>query len=99
MPATSSYSCIIRVVEEHREEEGDEFWVITSDDLPGLLLGGRDLEALRADTPEAIRILFDKNYGLDVHVLRATEPRKLASGVPEAELSPPFAWTAIPTAA
>lgn len=97
--ATTTYSCVIRVTEECSTEDGTEFWVLTSNDLPGLLLGGRDLDALRADVPDAIRILFRENYGMEVRVLRATEPKALASGVPEAEHPPPVTWTAIPQAA
>ncbi|MFH0342350.1 MAG: hypothetical protein ACHBNF_09525 [Chromatiales bacterium] len=44
------------------------FWTITSKHLPGLFLGGQDLDALRKDLPEAIRLLFLLNYKMKVEV-------------------------------
>ena len=99
MSATASYSCLIRVEEEHHTDEEDEFWTLTSEDLPGFLLGGRDIESLRADIPVAIRAIFKHNYDMEVNVLRVTEPQNIAQNIPEADLAPPKAWTAIPLAA
>lgn len=42
------------------------FWTITSNELPGLFLGGQDLAALRKDLPAAIELLFRLNYKLDI---------------------------------
>ena len=48
----------IHIKEELRE---GGYWVITSDDLDGLLLCGKSLEILRADIPAAIELLTDLN--------------------------------------
>lgn len=54
-------------------EDGN--WMITSDDLPGLILGGKDLPALLRDLPKAVKILLEKNYGMShVTVDRAVSP-------------------------
>ena len=97
--ATTAYSCVIPVKEEHVTDEygGDDFWMLTSDVLPGFVLGGRDLDAVHADMPDAIRILFKENYGMDVDVRRVTTPESLKEGS-RAPLAPK-AWTAIPLAA
>ncbi len=60
------YSCVIPVKEEHVTDETgtDHFRVLTSDVLPGFVLGGRDLEALHSDVPDAIRILFKEDAEL-----------------------------------
>lgn len=99
--AKSSYSCVIPVTQECiKDETGtDEFWTLTSDSLPGFVMGGRDLEAMHSDVPDAIRILFKHNYDMDVDVFRVTAPQDIARDIPESELSTPEAWTAIPQAA
>ena len=99
--AKSSYSCVIPVAQEFiKDETGtDKFWTLTSDSLPGFVMGGRDLDALHSDVPDAIRILFKHNYDMDVDVLRVTAPQDIARDIPESELSAPEAWTAIPQAA
>ena len=99
MPATASYSCIIRLKAELKTDNGEQFWTLTSDDLPGLLLGGRDPMALYADTPAVIRSLFKHNYGMDVTVLRAAEVKALAEDTHQPKFSHPGIWTAIPIAA
>lgn len=44
------------------------FWTVTSKHLPGLFLGGQDLDALRKDLPAAIQLLFRLNYKMNVEV-------------------------------
>ena len=100
--ANTSYSCVIPVKEEHVTDETgtDHFWVLTSDVLPGFVLGGRDLEALHSDVPDAIRILFKENYGVEVDVFRVIEPKHIGQGVPNPGAhATPTAWTAVPLAA
>ena len=99
MSATKSYSCIVRVKAELHADDGHDFWTLTSDDLPGLLLGGQDLKALHADTPAVIRMLFRHNYGMEVDVLPVAEARDLAAKTPLPQLALPEAWTAIPITA
>ena len=57
-------------------EDGN--WMITSDDLPGLILAGKDLHALLRDLPKVVKILLEKNYRLtEVKVDRADPPASL----------------------
>ena len=93
--ASMSYSCLIRVQEEFREEDGDRFWLMRSQDLPGLLLGGRNLERLREDTPNVIQRLFKLNYDMDVQVHRVIDMHDLDKKTPRHQLEPPKAWTAV----
>lgn len=99
MSATASYFCMIRVKAELHADDGEDFWTLTSDDLPGLLLGGRDLKALHADTPAVIRSLFKHNYGMEVDVLPRAEAKSLAAEVPLPKLALPETWAAIPIVA
>lgn len=97
--ARTRYSCVIPVKEEHVTDEygNDDFWVLTSDVLPGFVLGGRDLDALHADVPDAIRILFKENFDMNVEVRRVAAPESLKEGI--SVPLPKAAWTAIPLAA
>ena len=49
--------------------------VATSDDLPGLFIAHPDLEAVKSDIPDAIRILFKEQHGMDVRVVEGEYPR------------------------
>ena len=99
MSATASHSCMIRVKAELHADDGEDFWTLTSDDLPGLLLGGRDLKALHADTPAVIQSLFKHNYGTEVNILPVAEAKNLAADVPPPKLALPETWAAIPIVA
>ena len=94
--ASTSYSCIIRVAEERYQGAGDDFWVLTSEDLPGLLLGGRNIEALRSDTPKAIELLFERNYDTKVSVSLHTNIEDISSKEDShmMDLSTPRNWIA-----
>ena len=97
--AKRSYSCVIPVKEEHvTDDSGTEhFWILTSDILPGFVLGGRDLEALHNDVPDAIRILFKEEYAMDVDVYRVTKPQHIRHDDPDPVMhGEPAAWTAVP---
>ena len=65
MSGDKNYTTIIAVKEELRI---GGYWVITSSDLPGLLLAGKDITALREDIPVAIKQLFLLNYDMNVFV-------------------------------
>lgn len=54
----------------------DGLFYITSDDVPGLFLAGKDMDALFRDVPKVIKVLFEKNFGLNVRVLRAEKYTK-----------------------
>ena len=57
-------------------------------------------EALHSDVPDAIRILFKENYGVEVDVFRVIEPKHIGQGVPNPGAhATPTAWTAVPLAA
>lgn len=91
--ATTTYSCVIQVREKLKE---GGYWSVTSKDLPGLFLGGTDIDAIREEVPEAIRLLFELNYGMKVDVRRNTDVAAIAKRVPPEFLGVPHAWTAAP---
>ena len=63
--ANNTYSNIINIKEKLHQ---GAHWTITSANLPGLFLGGKDLKALRNDIPIAIKSLYRMNHGMDVEV-------------------------------
>lgn len=66
MNATTSFSTIVNVqIEQHQE---DKVFALTSKDLPGFFLAGKDLPVLLQDVPAAISVLYKCNYGMDVLV-------------------------------
>lgn len=95
--AETDYSTTV-CVEEKFLQRG--YWVLTSNELPGFMLSGKDLDALRGDTPEVIKAFFRLNYGMSVEVKRHVQPDELKKRVP-AELlrNHPGRWVAIPRAA
>lgn len=68
--ASSMFSRLINLSVEYNP---DGCWAISSPDLPGLVLAGKDIAALLDDVPNAIRLLFKLNYQMDVQVARAEE--------------------------
>ena len=64
------FSGRIRLRTELRE---DGFFVVTSPDLPGLLLCGDDVDVLIEQAQEVIGGLFKLNHGMDVDVVRPTK--------------------------
>lgn len=76
-----------------QKQKEDGFWTITSDELPGLFLAGKDLFSISAEVPEAIKLLFSLNYNMSVDVKMAIDP--IARGVPPV----PEEYFAIPNAA
>lgn len=58
-------SFLISIQEELKE---GAFWTITSSELPGLFLGGQNIELLHQDLPAVIKQLFKLNYRMDVEV-------------------------------
>ena len=60
-----------KVVRIHCDKRGDTYY-ISSKDLPGLWLWGKDTTKLNSDIGAAIEYLMEHNYGVKVHVV----PRK-----------------------
>lgn len=93
---TIEYTCIINVKEHLKSSE---FWELTSADLPGFYLGGKDLSALRSDIPTAIKLLFEKNYDIQVDVRLNIEPIALTQRSSDSPcVASPRSFTAIPLA-
>ena len=65
MPRTIHQQTIISTVQEKWD---DGFWNITSPNLPGLFLAGKDLTKLMEDVPYVIQTLFLLNYKMRVEV-------------------------------
>ncbi|MCK4710092.1 MAG: hypothetical protein KAU21_15845 [Gammaproteobacteria bacterium] len=93
--ASCNYASVIRVQEELRE---GHFWVITSDDLAGLLLCGKEIKKLRADIPSAIKMLFKANYDMDVDVKALAEPAKVVKCKRPSDMPKPEGWAAVQVA-
>lgn len=94
--ANSGYSCVIQVDESYRE---GGHWGLTSKNLPGLFLAGKDLNELRADVPNVIKVLFKNNYGLTVEVRAVVDSCAVKDGCNIAEHIKPGYWSASPIAA
>jgi len=84
------YPAIVRL--DVKLRDGD-FWVITSEDLPGLLLCGKDWKQLFSDVPPAIETLFELNYGLKVQASPLVTPREMDHPIHYGALR----WVAYPT--
>jgi len=69
--ASRMYARIINVRAEFAD--AGKCWALTSDNLPGFLLAGSDLNALLDDVPNAIKLLFRLNYQMDVEVAEVDE--------------------------
>ena len=93
MSASSSYTCTIRVEEAFME---GGYWMFTSQDLPGLLLCGKDKHFLRDDVPAVIKMLFRENYSMEVEVRRVEAVSAIARRTPEQYLEAPRVWAATP---
>lgn len=87
------YSCVITSKAVLREEG---YWVITSNDLPGMLLSGKDLHKLVIDIPNVIKVLFKKNFGADVNVLKTISPSEIKKKPLEESIEPSSQWTTVP---
>jgi hypothetical protein len=56
------------------KQSGDDLITATSDDLPGLFLAYPRREQIISDLPEAVAVLFKKNYDQDVRVFVLDSP-------------------------
>lgn len=66
---TKSWAGCVRVFEK---KCSDGTWLLRSRDLPGFLLWGPDLEALRKEVPAAIKFLVEHNLGIPNVVVAPT---------------------------
>jgi hypothetical protein len=64
--ASCDYSKPIMVGLRYSREAG--LFALTSPDLPGLLLAGRDPSQLWADVPAVIKAMYRVGYGMEVEV-------------------------------
>ena len=91
--ASSNYAGEVRISEEFKE---GGFFVLKSEDLSGFLLCGKDIKKLRADIPNAIKLLFKMNYEMDVEVRLLTDPAMLSKCESIPDICDTGRWTAIP---
>jgi len=89
--ATDKYSSVIRVVGALKD---DGNWLMKSNDLPGLLLCGKDLNKLYNDIPGVIKTLFKLNYDMTVDVALDRAPAQISNNLHE--IKPTENWIAIP---
>lgn len=89
-------SCLITTKTVLREEC---YWVITSNDLPGLLLSGKDLKKLVIDMPNVIKSLFKMNFGADVRVFKVISPTEIKKEQSQEVIDPNSQWSTIPAEA
>jgi len=78
--ANSGYATVVNIDVDRRE--GD-YWVLTSEDLPGFLMCGKDRYALGEDIPNVIKGLFRHNYGKDVSVILIDKINLTSTNQPE----------------
>lgn len=55
------------------EYHPDGCWAITSKNLTGMVLAGKDIQALIADVPNAIKLLYKLNFQQTVEVALADD--------------------------
>ena len=80
--ATTDYQKTINIKTKLNRDDG--IIVMTSEDLPGLFLAGKNLLALARDLPPAIKALYRLNYEMDVEV-------ELSGGMEESDENA-FEW-------
>ena len=62
---------VVQVILSHK----DGYYFATSEDVPGLHLCSQDRAKLESYIIPAIKLLFKDNRGLDVEVLRYSDPK------------------------
>ena len=72
--------CLIPVKEVSITEDGEIFFLLSSNVLTGFVLGGRVAKELYQDIPRAIGVIYQEAMGVDVNVHR------VASAVPNESL-------------
>ena len=92
----SRYVSVVNVVSERRD---GGYWILKSDNLPGLLLCGKVLKQLFDDVPAAIKMLYKLNYDMEVNVTEAaTDPRLIGKTDRDVAIPHhPGSWVAYPS--
>jgi hypothetical protein len=95
MSASSGYSYLVKIKEDYKE---GGYYMLTSPNLPGFFMGGKNIKKLRTDVPSVIKILFKLNYQLDVHVrpLTDTAPSRTTQSKLSVRKSHLLDWSACP---
>lgn len=65
-----NYSTTVRV---ETKIDNCGYFIMTSEDLPGLFLASKNYLALMYDVPRAIKILYKDNYCMDVTVVDSSK--------------------------
>lgn len=73
--------------------EDGGFFILSSNDLPGLCLLGKDPIPLLKQIPELVKKLFELNFGLTVRVVPTSWPT--SPKISAADLEQSKTWTAI----
>lgn len=69
------------------EASGEGIWILTSDDLPGFFLAGENIDTLKENIPDAIKLLYKLNYQMEVEAhLQSTEVKGEVGGPLRVEL-------------
>jgi hypothetical protein len=76
----------------------DGSFAIISSELPGLFLSGHDLQALIADTPAAIKTLYQLDCGEDV-IVTPLASEESGETLGDQWASAPFKFVAVPVSA
>lgn len=93
--ADGNYSTTVCIREDRRPEG---YWTLTSKELPGFMLTGKDLAALRADTPAVLKSFFRLNYQIEMDVRPIVSPSALKGKVGD-DFGHRNHWAAFPLAA
>jgi hypothetical protein len=72
MSGSANYERTISVGMKYNSACG--MFALTSPDLPGLLLAGKDPDALWDDVPAVVRALYKVSYNMDVQVVMESRP-------------------------
>lgn len=65
---------LLEIIDVRIDEQDDGLLVAVSDDLPGLLVVDRDMEALLEEIPKVISALVEAKYGKKYQVRPARRP-------------------------
>ena len=75
MDVAAAKSHKITVVNVKIEESASGLFFATSEDLDGLCVAHRDLDKIKEDMPNIVRLLYKRRFDLDVKVFEASSPK------------------------
>lgn len=87
-------SSYVQVVNVQCIRQDGGYWVVSSDELPGLLLCGKVLKKLIEDVPNSIRLLFKLNYKMEVDIIAAADDPRMVGHHETDRQSMPKRWVA-----